>query len=101
MPQGIPPCPPKPLFPPDDLIKAVEQNYVEKRLARMRAAEITAPAAVEEFIALDLRLFERKDVLTKTYPLTDHVIICEGDSWFNHPFLEPIPDELVYFGYSV
>lgn len=101
MPNDIPPPPPKPPFPPEDLVKAVEQNYVEKRRARMQELGILSPAKAEEFIALDLQWFERKDVLTKTYPPNNHVIICEGDSWFRHPFLEPIPDELVYFGYSV
>jgi hypothetical protein len=101
MPEGVPPPPPKPPFPPDDFVKAVEQSYVEKRRAGMQAANIVAPAAAEEFIALDLQLFERKDVCTKTYPLNDHVIICEGDSWFNHPFLEDIPEQLLDFGYSV
>jgi hypothetical protein len=101
MPESVPPRPTKPPLPTDDLVKVIERSYVEKRRAQMQALGIVAPVKVEQFIAADLRLFERKDVLTKTYPPTDHVIICEGDSWFNHPFLYPIPDELLYFGYSV
>jgi hypothetical protein len=101
MPEGVPEPPPMLPFPSDDLAKAVEQSYVEKRRIRMQALRIVAPAETNQFIAADLQLFERKDVLTKTYPPSDHVIICEGDSWFNHPFLEDIPEELLYFGYSV
>jgi hypothetical protein len=101
MPEGVPPPPAKPAFPPDDFIKEIEQSYVRKRQARMDALGIVTPAKAEQFVAADLRLFERKDVLTKVYPLTDHVIICEGDSWFNHPFLEDIPEQLLDFGYSV
>ena len=101
MPKDVPPCPPKPAFPPDQFIKAIELGYVKKRQARMEELGVVSPAAAEQFIAADLRLFERKDVLTKTYPLTDHVIICEGDSWFNHPFLDDIPEDLLDFGYSV
>jgi hypothetical protein len=56
---------------------------------------------VERHIETELFSFERKDVLTKSYPLGHQVVICEGDSWFNHPFLWDIPDYLKYFGYSV
>jgi hypothetical protein len=101
MPESVPPRPAKPTLPPDDLVKAIERRYVEKRQTRMQALRMFAPAETKQFITADLQLFERKDVLTKTYPPTDHVIICEGDSWFNHPFLQDIPEELLYFGYSV
>lgn len=46
-------------------------------------------------------MFARRDVLTRSYPAKNHVIICEGDSWFNHPFISDIPEQLKDFGYSV
>jgi hypothetical protein len=100
MSESVPP-PPKPPFPADDFVKEIEESYVEKRQTRMRELGIVSPARVDQFIAADLWSFERKDVLTKAYPPKDHVIICEGDSWFNHPFLRDIPEQLLYFGYSV
>ncbi|HME88846.1 MAG TPA: hypothetical protein VKE30_06505 [Chthoniobacterales bacterium] len=101
MPKKIPPPPPAPLFPPEELIRSVEEVYVEKRRAKMERETIVAPKEVEKFIKDDLKSFERKDVLTKVYPPNDQVIICEGDSWFNHPLLEDLPELLLYFGYSV
>jgi hypothetical protein len=101
MPKSVPPPPAKQPFPPADFVKAIEESYVEKRRTRIQALGIVSPADAKQFIAADLQLFGRKDVLTKTYPPNDHVIICEGDSWFNHPFLQDIPEELLYFGYSV
>lgn len=67
----------------------------------MRAAGAVSDLAKQKQITAELRLFERQDVLTKSYPAKDHVIICEGDSWFNHPFLHDIPEQLKYFGYSI
>ena len=59
MPKDVPPCPPKPAFPPDQFIKAIELGYVKKRQARMEELGVVSPAAAEQFIAADLRLFER------------------------------------------
>jgi len=101
MPKRVPAPPAKPPFPPAEFVKKIEQRYVEKRRTRIQALGVVAPAQVKELITADLHFFERKDVLTKTYPPNDQVIICEGDSWFNHPFLRDIPEELLYFGYSV
>ena len=101
MPKKVPAPPAKQRFPPDHLVKAVENRYVAKRQTRMLALGAVAAPQARQLIKADLQLFERKDVLTKTYPPSDHVIICEGDSWFNHPFLQDIPEELLYFGYSV
>jgi hypothetical protein len=98
----VPKPPPKPKFPPARRVKEIERSYIAKRrMPRMRAARALAGPAAAQHIAAELRLFERKDVLTKSYPAKDHVIICEGDSWFNHPFLHDIPEQLRYFGYSV
>ena len=100
MPKRVPP-PAKQRFPPAAFVKAIEKRYVEKRRTRIQALGVVAPAEAQQLIRADLQLFERKDVLTKAYPPNDDVIICEGDSWFNHPFLQDIPEELLYFGYSV
>jgi hypothetical protein len=98
----VPPPPPKPRLPSDRQLKEVEIAYVAKyRFAPMRAAGIESPEAVERYIKAELRSWERKDVLTKWYPPSDHVIICEGDSWFNHPILFDLPEYLLHFGYSV
>jgi hypothetical protein len=101
MPKSVPPPPAKQPFPPADFVKRIEKRYVEKRRTRIQALGVVAPAEATQLIRADLQLFERKDVLTKAYPPNNHVIICEGDSWFNHPFLQDIPEELLYFGYSV
>jgi hypothetical protein len=98
----IPQPPPKPAFPSDKHVKEIERSYIrEHRLPQIRRARLVSQTAVERYVAAELISFERKDVLTKSYPLGDHVIICEGDSWFNHPLLSDIPDLLKYFGYSV
>jgi hypothetical protein len=98
----IPQPPPKPAFPSDKHVKEIERSYIrEHRLPQIRLAGLVSQTAVEGYIRAELFSFERKDVLTKSYPLGDHVIICEGDSWFNHPLLSDIPDLLNYFGYSV
>jgi hypothetical protein len=98
----IPQPPPKPAFPSDKHVKEIERSYIrEHRLPQIRLAGLVSQTAVEGYIRAELFSFERKDVLTKSYPLGDHVIICEGDSWLNHPFLSDIPDLLKYFGYSV
>src|SRR6476620_5350452 len=89
------PAPPKPAFPSDKHVKEIERSYIrEHRLPQIRLARLVSQTAVEGYIRAELFSFERKDVLTKPYPLGDHVIICEGDSWFNHPFLSDIPDLL-------
>ena len=70
-------------------------------MPQLRAAGPLSKAAVQREIQAELFSFERKDVLTKSYPAKNHVIICEGDSWFNHPFLTDLPEQLRNFGYSV
>lgn len=45
-------------------------------------------------VQLDLRFFAGRDVLGKIYSGDEDVIICEGDSWFDHPFLQDIPTQL-------
>lgn len=99
----IPKPPKKPLFPPDQQIKQLERAYVKKnRLPRLRAAGKLSAAAAEQELQAEFRaLFQRTNVRWKSYPATDHVIICEGDSWFYHPFLVDIPEQLLRFGYSV
>jgi hypothetical protein len=101
-PSRIPQPPPKPAFPSDKHVREIERSYIRKhRLPQIRRAGLVSQTAVQRYIAAELISFERKDVLTKSYPLGDHVIICEGDSWFNHPFLRDIPELLGDFGYSV
>jgi hypothetical protein len=101
--RSIPKPPKKPSFPSDKHVRQIERDYVKRhRLPRLRAARaITAPA-VERQLQLEFLTFERKNVLDPYYkPWERHVIICEGDSWFNHPFLHDIPEQLLDFGYSV
>lgn len=98
----VPYPPPKPKFPAPQRVREVERAYIQKhRLPKMRAARAVSAAAAQRHIKAELHSFERKDVLTKSYPPGNHVIICEGDSWFNHPLIHDIPDQLKYFGYSV
>lgn len=98
----VPYPPPKPKFPAPQRVREVERAYIRKhRLPKLRAARAVSVAAKQRHIKAELHSFERKDVLTKSYPPGDHVIICEGDSWFSHPLIHDIPDQLKYFGYSV
>jgi hypothetical protein len=100
---SIPRPPKKPRFPSERQIRELEQRYVRRhRLPQLRAMRAVSPAAVEEQLQLEFLDFERDDVRTKSYPPGHHVIICEGDSWFNHPLLtNDIPEQLIKFGYSV
>jgi hypothetical protein len=97
------PRPPKPPpSPSDKQAKQIERAYVKRiREPRLKAMRVKTRRAVEKQIQAEIKLFDRKDVLTKSYPSGHHVIICEGDSWFNHPFLVDLPDHLRNFGYSV
>ena len=101
--RSIPRPPKKPSFPSDEQVRRIERDYVKRyRLPRLRAARATTPTAVERQLQLEFLTFERTNVLDPYYKSWErHVIICEGDSWFNHPFLHDIPEQLLDFGYSV
>jgi hypothetical protein len=83
----------------DGRARELERHYVERQREQIRPAnrllredELEAPLA--EQLQLNLRFFARRDVLSKVYPSDEDVIICEGDSWFDHPFLQDIPTQL-------
>jgi hypothetical protein len=87
----IPTAPPPPPFPTPAQSHQAESGYVKNfplRGARALSNQLKA-------------LFERKDALYRPLGPHENAIICEGDSWFNHPFLFDIPELLAYFGYSV
>lgn len=95
-------------LPDIEVARTLEAAFVRGRKKRLGAINRTSFVAAPKGESADPvqsdleRYFSKKDVLSKVYPKGDDVIICEGDSWFNHPFLEDIPEWLArYFGYSV
>lgn len=83
----------------DERARELERGYVDRqreqvRLTRRLFPERELERALNEQLQLNLRFFARRDVLNKVYPSDEDVIICEGDSWFDHPFLQDIPTQL-------
>jgi hypothetical protein len=81
----------------DERGRELERLYVERQrleTAKGLLSEGEREAALAEQLAFNLRFFARRDVLNKVYPGDENVIICEGDSWFDHPFLQDIPTQL-------
>jgi hypothetical protein len=81
----------------DERARELERLYVERQrleTAKGLPSEGEREAALAEQLAFNLRFFARRDVLNKVYSSDEDVIICEGDSWFDHPFLQDIPTQL-------
>jgi hypothetical protein len=83
----------------DERGRELERRYVDQQRAAIRASnrllqESELEAALAEKLQFDLRFFARGDVRSKVYPSDEDVIICEGDSWFDYPFLQDIPTQL-------
>jgi hypothetical protein len=83
----------------DERVRELERRYVDRQRNEIRASNrLLRTGEVETALGtklqLDLRFFARRDVLSKIYPSDEDVIICEGDSWFDHPFLQDVPTQL-------
>jgi hypothetical protein len=83
----------------DERARELERAYVDGqrsglRLASRRVRARELDAALVQQLQINLRFFARRDVLNKVYPGDEDVIICEGDSWFDHPFLQDISTQL-------
>ncbi len=83
----------------DERARELERRYVERQREEILASNRLLRGddlekALAENLQFNLRFFARRDVLNKAYPADEDVIICEGDSWFDHPFLQDIPTQL-------
>src|SRR5436189_4972304 len=93
--------PPTPEFPNEDEIRAEEAAYVARAIADLQQSERRSLRDLQAAQMRRFHWFNRFDVLKNKYSHNDQLLLCEGDSWFRHPFLVDIPECLKdHMGFS-